>query len=155
MQGFSTKTEKRTEILDSFKSTTDVAILTETKILASEKSVIENEWDGWSHHSHHPGPSPQAGVTILLKRGISARPTDWNKSEIVAGRICWVLLDIGGRAVLIIGVYAPSHGDQPEFHEKLFEILNTVDHDHVIMAGDWNHGLDTSCLLYTSPSPRD
>ena len=56
MQGFSTKTEKRTEILDSFKSTTDVAILTETKILASEKSVIENEWDGWSHHSHHPGP---------------------------------------------------------------------------------------------------
>ena len=43
MQGFSTKTEKRTEILDSFKNTTDVAILTETKILASEKSVIENE----------------------------------------------------------------------------------------------------------------
>ena len=156
MQGFSTKTEKRTEILDSFKSTTDVAILTETKILASEKSVIENEWDGWSHHSHHPGPSPQAGVTILLKRGISATPTDWNKSEIVAGRICWVLLDIGGRAVLIIGVYAPSHGDQPEFHEKLFEILNTVDHDHVIMAGDWNHGLDTSLDYagYTGSIPR-
>jgi len=136
VQGFSTKTEKRTEILDSFKSTTDVAILTETKILASEKSVIENEWDGWSHHSHHPGPSPQAGVTILLKRGISATPTDWNKSEIVAGRICWVLLDIGGRAVLIIGVYAPSHGEQPEFHEKLFEILNTVHYVHFVKYDD-------------------
>ena len=62
----------------------------------------------------------------------------------------------GGRTVLIIGVYAPSHGEQPEFHEKLFEILNTVDHDHVIMAGDWNHGLDTSLDYagYTGSIPR-
>ena len=53
-------------------------------------------------------------------------------------------------------MYAPSHGEQPEFHEKLFEILNTVDHDHVIMAGDWNHGLDTSMDYagYTGSIPR-
>merc|ERR1711954_262785 len=49
---------------------------------------------------------------------------------------------------------ACANGSHTE--QKLFEILNTVDHDHVIMAGDWNHGLDTSLDYagYTGSIPR-
>ena len=48
------------------------------------------------------------------------------------------------KKILIIGVYAPPAGDNPDFFtDEVFPILDNVEHDHVVLGGDWNLGMDS------------
>ena len=65
------------------------------------------------------------------------------------GRVVWSLVEINTKVLLIIGVYAPSQGDNPEFFkDEVFPILDSADYDHVIIGGDWNLGMDESLDYY-------
>ena len=51
--------------------------------------------------------------------------------------------------LLIIGIYAPSQGDDPQFFkDEVFPILEKVDFDHVVIGGDWNLGMDRDLDYY-------
>ena len=55
----------------------------------------------------------------------------------------WALVEINTKTLLIIGVYAPSQGDDPKFFkDEVFPILDDAEYDHVILGGDWNLGMD-------------
>ena len=48
------------------------------------------------------------------------------------GRVVWTLAEINTKMLLIIGIYAPSQGDDPQFFkDEVFPILEKVDFDHV------------------------
>ena len=54
----------------------------------------------------------------------------------------WALVEINAKKLMIIGVYAPSQGDDPKFFkDEVFPILDTAEYDHVILGGDWNLGI--------------
>ena len=88
----------------------------------------------------------QAGVAILFRKGLAITFHGDGKDK--NGRVVWALVEINTKMLLIIGVYAPSQGDNPNFFkDDVFPILDKVDYDHVVIGGDWNLGMD-ECLDY-------
>ena len=89
----------------------------------------------------------QAGVAILFRSGLAVDIKVEGKDR--NGRIVWTLVEIYAKRILIIGIYAPPSGDNPNFFQnEVFPVLDTVEHDHVVLGGDWNLGLDPDLDYY-------
>ena len=133
---------KRRSIFNSISHGTDITILTETKFKKSDLSIYKREWGSGMLVSCTPELRAQAGVAILFRKGLAITfpgggGTDQN------GRVVWTLAEINTKKLLIIGVYAPSQGDEPKFFkDDVFPILDKVNYDHVVIGGDWNLGMD-------------
>ena len=132
---------KRRAIFNSIRHTTDITILTETKFKHDNLAIYKREWGSGMLTSCTPEVSAQAGVAILFRKGLAVNTLADGKDK--DGRVVWALVEINSKKLLIIGIYAPSKGDDPKFFKDIvFPILSKAEYDHVIIAGDWNLGMD-------------
>ena len=132
---------KRRAIFNSIRHTTDITILTETKFKHDNLAIYKREWGSGMLTSCTPEVSAQAGVAILFRKGLAVNILADGKDK--DGRVVWALVEINSKKLLIIGIYAPSKGDDPKFFKDIvFPILSKAEYDHVIIAGDWNLGMD-------------
>ena len=132
---------KRRAIFNSIRSTTDITFLTETKFKKSDLPIYKREWGAGLLASCTPEVRAQAGVALLFRKGLAV--TFLGDGNDRNGRVVWALVEINTKKLLIIGVYAPSQGDDPMFFkDDVFPILSKVEYDHVIIGGDWNLGMD-------------
>ena len=152
--GIGSKVTKRHRVFNSVKTTCDITILTETKFKADQIQGLKQEWHGMSVHSVAQSQNARSGVSILFKRGLAFKPID--QGDDGEGRIVWAEVEISSKKLLIIGVYAPSDKDDPEFFEKLFGMVEGRNYDHLVISGDFNVGLDENLDYkgYTSKAPR-
>ena len=128
-------------MFNSCRLTTDISILTETKWLPANLPRFKNEWESELHAACTDRLHAQAGVAILIRRGLAIDIVD--KGTDSQGRVAWILAEIYSKKLLIVGVYGPSSGDDDVFlRDRVFSILDTVMHDHVVLGGDWNVGMD-------------
>ena len=88
------------------------------------------------------GATANRGVSILLKRGFPGNLLESGTDT--QGNMAWVIVEISGKKVLVIGVYGPSEStDNPDyFINNLFPVIDEKEYDHLIAAGDWNITLD-------------
>ena len=132
---------KRRAIFNSIRHTTDITILTETKFKHNNLAIYKREWGSGMLTSCTPEVTAQAGVAILFRKGLAVNILADGKDK--DGRVVWALVEINSKKLLIIGIYAPSKGDDPKFFKDIvFPILSKAEYDHVIIAGDWNLGMD-------------
>ena len=138
---------KRRSIFNSLRNGTDITFLTETKFKQSELSTYKGEWGSGFLASCTPQVRAQAGVAILFRKGLAITFHGDGKDK--NGRVVWALVEINTKMLLIVGVYAPPQGDNPDFFkDDVFPILDDLDYDHVIIGGDWNLGMDESLDYY-------
>ena len=111
-------------------------------------STYKGEWGSGFLASCTPQVRAQAGVAILFRKGLAINFIGEGGKD-KNGRVVWALVEINTKILLIIGVYAPPQGDNPDFFkDDVFPILDDVDYDHVIIGGDWNLGMDESLDYY-------
>ena len=58
-------------------------------------------------------------------------------------------MELRGKRLTLTNIYGPSEGDNPEFVEKVFNLVNRIGNDTVIIGGDWN------CLLNPNLDARN
>ena len=139
--------DKRKQIFNSVRLTNDIVILTETKFKSTEVDRYKREWNSGLIASCTPEIHAQAGVAILFRHGLAINILNDGRDQ--NGRVCWALVELYAKKILIVGVYAPSSGDNASFFtEDVFPVLNKVEYDHVILGGDWNVGMDTNLDYY-------
>ena len=68
-------------------------------------------------------------------------------------------VELRGKRTTLTNVYGPSAGDNPDFISRVFNLVNQIGNDTVILGGDWNCLLDMNIdsQNYTSinnPRPR-
>ena len=140
---------KRRGIFNSISHGTDITILTETKFKKSDLAIYKREWGSGMLVSCTPELRGQAGVAILFRKGLAVSFPEGGNGTDQNGRVVWTLAEINTKILLIIGVYAPSQGDEPKFFkDEVFPILDKVDYDHVVIGGDWNLGMDGDLDYY-------
>ena len=84
----------------------------------------------------------QAGVAILYRRGLEVHHISEGTDN--HGRLVWNLIEIHSKRILIVGIYAPSQGDECSFFKNsIFSVLESEEYDHVVLGGDWNLGMDS------------
>ena len=133
---------KRRGIFNSIGHTTDITFLTETKFKQKDLAIYKREWGSGLLASCTPEVRAQAGVAILFRKGLAVTFIG-EPGRDKNGRVVWTLVEINTKILLIIGVYAPSQGDDPNFFKNdVFPILGRTEYDHVIIGGDWNLGMD-------------
>ena len=47
-------------------------------------------------------------------------------------------IEIIDKRITLANVYGPSTGDNPDFFEKVFNLVNQIDNETVVIGGDWN-----------------
>ena len=86
-------------------------------------------------------------MAVLFRKGLAITFHGDGKDK--NGRVVWSLVEIDTKMLLIICVYAPSQGDNPNFFkDDVFPILDNVDYDHIVIVDDWNLGMDESLDYY-------
>ena len=143
--GIGSTTKKRQALFNSIRGNVDIAILSETKFKESDCDTYRQEWNSLMYNSCTREDHAQAGVSILIRRGLDIK-IDEKKGvghgKDLDGRIVWVLAEIRAKTILIIGLYGPSAGDREEFfRDELFPIMRNKNYDHCIIGGDWNVGM--------------
>ena len=131
---------KRRSIFNSLRNI-DISILTETKFKRADLDIYKREWGPGFLASCTSEIRAQAGVALLFRKGLAIDVKSTGSD--LKGRVVWALVEINTKTLLIIGVYAPSQGDDPKFFkDEVFPILDDAEYDHVILGGDWNLGMD-------------
>ena len=143
--GIGTTTTKRQALFNSIRENVDITILSETKFKETEADTYRQEWNSQMYNSCTRENHAQAGVSILIRRGLDIKIGDKQgvgHGKDLNGRIVWVLAEIRAKTILIIGLYGPSSGDSEEFfRDELFPIMRDKNYDHCIIGGDWNVGM--------------
>lgn len=119
-----------------------------------DQDIYKQEWNSGMLMSCTSEPRAQAGVAILFRKGLAIDILVEGKDK--KGRVVWALVEINAKKILIIGVYAPSQGDDHTFFkDSVFPVLDQTDYDHVVLGGDWNLGMDADLDYYgyTSADP--
>src|SRR5678816_2632700 len=130
----------------------DVLGVCETRLAGSGVRVL--------HHNYQliysGGRENRHGVGVIMSEEMSQRVSNIEQKN---SRIMSVSIKTNGVNLSFIQVYAPQQGrpagEREIFYQELQDVKNRVPfHKNVIVLGDINGHVGT-CLLYTSPSPRD
>ena len=144
---------KRKDIFDYLRTHNfDICLLQETHLLASQENFIRSCWGfevvlaGNSTNSN--------GVAILFSNSFDFKILNCLRDT--NGRYIFLDLELENNRIHLINIYAPSTGDHPDFFEKIYESLENMRNDKVIIAGDWNCILDEQidCKNYLSTNHK-
>ena len=123
----------------------NIILLQDTHLTETKESSFNSLWKGKAYHSCYTFNS--RGCSILINKNLQhdvvEEFTDNN------GNYKILQCKIGMDTYLIGSIYG-SNRDEPRFYERLDEILDNVDCDHVIIGGDFNFVMDTEndCFGY-------
>ena len=88
-----------------------------------DQDIYKQEWNSGMLMSCTSEPRAQAGVAILFRKGLAIDILVEGKDK--KGGEVWALVEINAKKILIIGVYAPSQGDDHTiFKDSVFPVLD-------------------------------
>ena len=112
----------------------DIYLLQETHIKESSENFVRATWgyDLWISGNS----TSENGVAILFNSTFEHKV----HSVIKDPNGCYILMDIEiiDKRITLANVYGPSTGDNPDFFEKVFNLVNQIDNETVVIGGDWN-----------------
>ena len=90
-----------------------------------------------------PGTSRARGVAILFKNTFEYKISNVKKCPI--GNYLLVDIEILNKSMTLGAVYGPNE-DNPIFYEYVFQEIESIGNDYIILGGDWNlvlnHNID-------------
>ena len=126
---------KRKDVFDFLrKKKAHIYCLQETHLLCKNENFIRTNWgyNVWLSGTD----SNKNGVAILFNNNFEYKLIDVIRDP----EGCYIImnLEILKIKLTLVNLYGPSSGDNPDFFEKILEIITNIGNEHVIMAGDWN-----------------
>ena len=115
----------------------DIAFIQETHATKKAKKIWVNEFNGKIVFSN--GESNAKGVAIIFGNNLDMKIISTTRDT--EGRYLFVEIMYHQVKVGLINLYAPNN-DDPTFFQKIFERVNDMDVDHIIVGGDFNKVLD-------------
>ena len=101
------------------------------------ESIWGSEWGG--KYVINSGNSSSKGVGIFFNSRATVKIKDqWMDKE---GRVIVIKVDIDDREYVLANLYAPNQ-DNPDFFNRVFEQIDNMCVDNIIIGGDWNLVLD-------------
>ena len=123
----------------------DIYLLQETHIKESTENFVRAMWgyDLWVSGNS----TNENGVAVLFNSTFEHKI----HSVIKDPNGCFIIIDMDlrGKRTTLTNVYGPSVGDNPDFFENVFNLVNQLGNDLVIMGGDWN------CILNPNLDARN
>ena len=111
----------------------DIACLQETHCTKNKHRIWQNEYGGKIIFSD--GESNSRGVAILFNRNLN--PKNVSQEKDTEGRYVITTFNIDEVSYAICNLYAPNQ-DKPKFFVNIFDKMQKVSTDHVIITGDFN-----------------
>ena len=96
----------------------------------------------WGYNAYVCGKeSNKNGVAILFNNNFECKVL--NVVRDIDG--CFIIMNVEmlKKKITLVNVYGPSAGDHPEYFDKLFDHVERLGNDSVLLAGDWNCALNT------------
>lgn len=133
--------KKRKDVFDYLrKKPFDIYFLQETHIPVAEQNYVRALWgyETWISGMR----TDSSGVAILFKNSFEFKVH--NVIRDAEGHFLLMDVTLCDRNLILVNIYAPSHGDIPEFFDKIEELLlqNNYENSEIILGGDWNVFLD-------------
>lgn len=94
----------------------------------------KNEWGGRIYFSH--GTHNSCGVAILLKKKLNMKILEIVRDE-EQGRFIILKVLYEGQNYTLCNLYAPNE-DNPEFFQKVFNLVEQCANDYRVISGDFN-----------------
>ena len=135
---------KRTDVINYLEDLqANILCLQETHWLKNEEILLSKIWNGDTILS---GEKTNArGVAILIKRNFDYKINSIFKD--FSGNLVSILITIDSLKYRIINIYVPN-SDKPEFFEDLKQHIESSEHDHCIVCGDFNLTLNQKLDTY-------
>ena len=134
-------TRKRTDVLDHLKSkNANIIMLQETHWKTEFENTIRREW-GFDCLVNGNSTN-RNGVAILLCNNF-----EFKIHNIIRGNNgSYLILDISflKKRLTLVNVYGPSGTDSPTFFETMFNEIEALENDEIIIGGDWNIALNVN-----------
>ena len=134
-------TRKRTDVLDHLKSkNANIIMLQETHWKTEFENKIRREW-GFDCLVNGNSTN-RNGVAILLCNNF-----EFKIHNIIRGNNgSYLILDISflKKRLTLVNVYGPSGTDSPTFFETMFNEIEALENDEIIIGGDWNIALNVN-----------
>ena len=132
-------TNKRATVFKFLKNKLfEVIMLQETHSVKRCEKIWKSQWRGQIMFAH--GASNARGVAIFIKKGCK---TKIHKTIMCKdGRFLIVDIDIDDERYTLCNVYAPNT-DSPEFFSSIFQQIDKLDNDNIIIGGDFNTTLSS------------
>ena len=96
-----------------------------------------NEWGGNIYYNH--GESNAPGVCILFKPRTQFEIKKILQSK--TGRAIMIKILYNDTEVVLANIYAPNC-DSPEFFNSIFEMIELMNCENIILGGDFNLAMD-------------
>lgn len=126
--------QKRRDIFHWLKNKrASVYFLQETHSIKNTENIWRSEWGFDAYFSSFTSNS--AGVAILLKNNIEFKVHECITSD--NGRFVILDVTIEEFRLTIVNLYGYNQ-DRPDFFNNIFEIIDKIGNDNVILGGDWN-----------------
>ena len=132
---------KRKDVFDYLRCKSfDIILLQETHLKYSSENFVRS---CWGYECLIAGnDSNKGGVAILFNNTF-----DYKIHNCIRGNEnCHLILDIElcGKRLTLVNVYGPSDRDNADFFNALFDQINNIGNDNIIIGGDWNVILNPS-----------
>ena len=128
----------------------DIVCLQETHSEKANENQWKNEWGGKIWYSH--GQSNARGVAILCKKSFDFKPENILRDN--EGRMILIKGKVEREECLIGSIYAPNK-DSPQFFEQLFQKIDKMNVDRMLIGGDINTVLDSAIDRSTGTQHRN
>ena len=137
VRGLATR-HKREDVMQYFENMNcDIIFLQDTHLINSKVSAFNLLWKGKAYHSCFASNS--RGTSILVNRHLQHEVLKEFTCD--QGNYIIVQCKIGTEIYMLGSIYGPNR-DEPRFYEKIDEILESVDCDHIVLGGDFNFVMD-------------
>ena len=137
VRGLGTR-HKREDVMQYLENMNrDIIFLQDTHLINSKVSAFNLLWKGKAYHSCYASNS--RGTSILINRHLQHEV--FNEFISDQGNYIIVQCKIGTETYALGSIYGPNR-DEPRFYEKIDEILESVDCDHIVLGGDFNFVMD-------------
>lgn len=111
----------------------DIIMLQETHSSIKTEKMWKAEWGGHMFCNH--GTLAARGVAILIKRRFAMKVLRTVKDQ--CGRVLAVYISINGKEYTVASIYAPNE-DNVDFFIEAFRLVESLNNDLKILAGDFN-----------------
>ena len=137
---------KRRDVIHFLKNNKcDILMLQDTHLTQEKTSSFNSLWNGKAYHSCFKNNS--RGTSILFNKNIQHEVINTFTDE--KGNFIILECKISTDTYILGSVYGPNR-DEPDFYERIGNILDSTDYDHVIIGGDFNFVVnpDVDCYGY-------
>ena len=139
-RGLGDSTKRREIFYYLHKKKFDVIFMQEVHGYKSIEKLWSSQWGSKIWFSH--GKSDAKGVAILFNKNLPIQIHNFVNDD--NGRFILLYATLFNNKWLLANVYAPNT-DSPDFFDNVFSKIDSFSSDNIVLAGDFNLGLD-ACI---------